>query len=195
MVCRFEAYMGVATEGAPTAAFDLCQDGSLVSDWAHDAVVWCAAADVMSGKNTAEGTKRFDPQQGATRSQAAKMFVRAWLIASGQVEPYQADEASEPAAQAEAADVQVEATFDDVTTFEAAEAAVEPAETETGEPEATVEATAEAATEEPAAEETVAEVQAPEAEADEPAVEADEATGEADVQAAQLEDAEFDLAA
>ena len=140
MVYRFEAFADAKTSDVPTDAFELCIDKGSVSAWARDAVEWCAAADVMSGKDTDEG-KRLDPQQETTRAQAAKVFTRAWRIAWGQVEPYadgQAVDAVQVAADT-TADAQAEATFDEVATFEAAEGTTDGAaagEAAAGEPAA-----------------------------------------------------------
>ena len=129
MLWRFERWASVDVADPPTAAFDALEDGASVSAWAREACVWCAAAGVMTGKETAEGTLRLDPGQGATRAQAAKMLVRAYRILWREVDPYAGDQeaqASAQAADAQAAQaagaVQAEApeapTFDDVT-FEA----------------------------------------------------------------------------
>ena len=127
MVYRFEQFAGAQTTGAPTDAFDQCVDRESVSSWARDAMVWSAAANVLSGKDTAEGVKRLDPQQTATRAQAAKIFVRAYLIAWGMEEPYQFAVGDDGVAGADMQAAQAEATFDEVATFEAAQAADEQA--------------------------------------------------------------------
>ncbi len=114
MIARFASKIGrIDTSDASTEAFDACLDKDSVSLWAHDALVWCASVDVMSGKDIAEGGKRLDPQENATRAQAAKVFVRFWIVVT-EHSPYQADGTAEQAAAAEAQ----EATFDDVATFE-----------------------------------------------------------------------------
>ena len=125
MVWRFERWAGAAVDGAPAAAFAALEDGGLVSGWAREACVWCAAAGVMTGKETAEGTLRLDPWQGATRAQAAKMFARAALIADGE-QPYAAQVASQADEAASQGDAVQQAAFDEVT-FEDV-AFVEPAE-------------------------------------------------------------------
>ena len=127
MVYRFEQFAGAQTTGAPTDAFEQCVDRVIVSSWARDAMVWSAAANVLSGKDTAEGVKRLDPQQTATRAQAAKIFVRAYLIAWGMEEPYQFAVGDDDVAGADMQAAQAEATFDEVATFEAAQAADEQA--------------------------------------------------------------------
>ncbi len=140
MVWRFERWAQASVDDVPTAAFESLEDGDLVSSWARESCVWCAAAGVMTGKETAEGTLRLDPQQGATRAQAAKMFVRAALIAAGE-QPYEA----QPAAQADEVDAQAidvqeaafdEVTFEDVAAVEAVEAS-EPVEADAQPEEAT----------------------------------------------------------
>ncbi len=87
MVYRFAAWAGVTTKDAPLAAYQGCIDTDLVSDWSHDAMVWCAAAGVISGKDTDQGL-RLDPQVGATRAQAAKVFVQLDKLADGETYPY-----------------------------------------------------------------------------------------------------------
>ena len=125
MVWRFERWAGAAVDGAPAAAFAALEDGGLVSGWAREACVWCAAAGVMTGKETAEGTLRLDPWQGATRAQAAKMFARAALIADGE-QPYAAQAASQADEAASQGDAVQQAAFDEVTFEDVAFA--EPAE-------------------------------------------------------------------
>ena len=134
MVWRFARRAGVATSGAPEGNFGRCEDAGLVSAWARDASVWCAAAGVVTGKETAEGTYRLDPRQAATRAQAAKVFVRLQALCSGREQPYlagQADGGAAAQAGAQAADESA-ATFDDVAVFGAVEQpAGDPAEDET----------------------------------------------------------------
>ncbi len=117
MVARFERWAGVDTSGAPTANFDRCTDAASVSDWAADAVTWTAASGVLGGKEIpgeSGTTYRLDPQQGATRAQAAKVFARAWEIQHG-AEPYETQVLAEETAQATGDTAAQEATFDDVT--------------------------------------------------------------------------------
>ncbi len=128
MLWRFERWAGVDVAEPPAGAFEALEDGATVSAWAREACVWCAAAGIMTGKETAEGTLRLDPGQGATRAQAAKMLVRAYRILWREVDPYagtaagqgdgEAEVQADQQADGEAASAQVfEAvvTFDDVT--------------------------------------------------------------------------------
>ena len=117
MVYRFEAWAGVATSGAPAAAFEACSDREGVAGWARDAAVWCAAAGVMEGKDTAGGARRLDPQQTATRAQAAKMLVRACLIYRGE-QPYEPADGQAGSQDAQAQAGQQAAAFEEVATFD-----------------------------------------------------------------------------
>ena len=118
MVYRLAAFVHLDTSDPSPDNFNACEDWRLVSSWAREASVWCAAKGIISGKNTAEGTKRLDPQQGATRAQAAKVFVTLIMVGSEQ-DP---DESAEEALAA----VEEAPTFDDTATFDD----VEPAEGE-----------------------------------------------------------------
>ncbi len=125
MVYRFAQWGDVDTADVPTANFERCIDTALVSAWAHDASVWCAAANVVNGKEIAEGDSMFyrlDPQQTATRAQAAKVFVTLDRYYTDGEQPYEptqavladeADEADEAGQQAEMS-FEEDATFDDV---------------------------------------------------------------------------------
>ena len=125
MLWRFERWASVDVADPPTAAFDALEDGASVSAWAREACVWCAAAGVMTGKETAEGTLRLDPGQGATRAQAAKMLVRAYRILWREVDPYADGQAAQASAQIAGVDAgqatgaagaaDEAPTFDDVT--------------------------------------------------------------------------------
>ena len=124
MVYRFARWAGVKTLSPSTAALDACSDAASVSAWAHDAAVWCAAAGVMTGKDTG-GAPLLDPQATASRAEAAKMFVRLAVLASGSEEPY----ADAPAEAAQAAVVQTATTaaaerveYDDVAEADGDEA-------------------------------------------------------------------------
>ena len=186
MVYRFAQWAQVNTSDAPTAAFEKCVDGASVASWAHDAAVWCAAADVMSGKDTAEGVKRLDPQQGATRAQAAKIFVRVYSLATGQLEPYQAAQDSAVEAQQD----QAETTFEDVATFDVVDELVEATEGAAGETTAEQPAEAEQATDGVAADEPSEPAFEDEQPSDEQAETTDEAAAEQAEGAADA-DAEF----
>ncbi len=95
MVYRFAAWAGVTTEDAPSGAYQKCIDTKLVSDWSHDAMVWCAAAGVITGKDTEKGLF-LDPQAGATRAQAAKVFVQLDKLADGEAYPYDDTDGTDP---------------------------------------------------------------------------------------------------
>ena len=95
MVWRFAGYMGVTVAEPPTASFAACIDSANVASWAHDALVWCAAAGVITGKDTDEGL-RLDAGWGATRAQAAKVFVQLDKLVSGELYPYDDTDAVDP---------------------------------------------------------------------------------------------------
>ena len=121
MVYRFAQWAGIETSDVPTANFDRCVDSALVSDWARDASVWCAAANVLGGKEVTEGDAMFyrlDPQWGATRAQAAKVFVTLDNLYGGQA-PY---EPAQPGDAGTAAGQQAEG-FEGAATFDAVEQA------------------------------------------------------------------------
>ena len=82
MVARYARWAGVDTSDAPTAAFERCLDTASVSGWSRDSMVWCAARGVVTGKETAGGLY-LAPQEGATRAQAAKVFVQALAVTDG----------------------------------------------------------------------------------------------------------------
>ena len=176
MVYRFAQWAGVNTRKVPTDAFNACLDTASVSSWSNDAMVWCAAAGVLTGVDTDAG-KLLDPQASTTRAQAAKIFVQTFSIVTGQVEPYTETQGDDAAA------VQADetATFDDVVTFDAVEAteAAEPATTE--QPAATEQPVA---TEQPADEQAEAAVEQP----------AEDVAAEEQAEAG-FEDVEFDEAA
>ncbi len=89
MAYRFATCEGADVLDAPSESFEACIDTQTVSAWSHDALVWCAAAGVLEGKDTPAG-RRIDPQEGATRAQAAKVFVEIDKITTGEREPYAA---------------------------------------------------------------------------------------------------------
>ncbi len=141
MVYRFAQWAKIETADAPTANFDRCADAGLVSAWAHDASVWCAAAQVMTGK-TSEGADgqtvyTLDPQQTAQRREAAKIFVTLYGYYSDRsLEPYEPAQPGESGGDEGTGDEGTagEASFEDVATFDAVgedaqvEAAEQPAE-------------------------------------------------------------------
>lgn len=122
MVRRYAAWTGTDTSDASEEAFARCIDTARVSSWSRDSMVWCAAAGVVTGKDTPEGL-RLDPQQGATRAQAAKVFVVTRAVTRGEATVPQANAAGEQQdaglaqpeyAPAEEAALPEEATFDEV---------------------------------------------------------------------------------
>ncbi len=119
MVWRFA---GKPAEGVSTDAFERCIDCDSVSSWAHDAMVWCAAAGILTGKDTSEGL-RLDPAWGTTRAQAAKVFVVAHDLPQGEGQGSQdgeepADAPAEQAAASEQAEETDDVTYDEVPTFD-----------------------------------------------------------------------------
>ena len=137
MVYRFEREAGAMTDGVPGANFDRCPDNGDVSDWAAEAVRWCAAAGVLTGvqEKGADGSVTYwlAPGETTTRAQAAKVFCLAWTIrwSSGEspYEPVAQSQAEQQDAQAEAqaSDASETVAFDDVT-FEDAVAALDAAQ-------------------------------------------------------------------
>ncbi len=131
MVYRFEREAGVKTDEVPSANFDRCPDAGEVSEWAAEAVRWCAAAGVLTGikEPGADGAVTYwlAPAEHTTRAQAAKVFCYAWDLRwnAGQ-DPYEAVEGYQAAAQAALAEGQADeaATFEDVTFAEAGAEAV-----------------------------------------------------------------------
>ncbi len=107
MVWRFAKWAGVTTGSASTSAFNKCVDTATVASWAKDAMVWCAAAGIITGSVEADGS-HLNPGNTANRAQAAKIFVQLQKLACGEIAPYSGDEGSD-SSEAEAA------TFDEVT--------------------------------------------------------------------------------
>ena len=95
MVYRYAKYAGINTANPPTASYKKCEDTSQVSDWSRDAMVWCAAAGVITGKEVG-GSLYLAPQETATRGQAAKIFVQLAKMAGGEMAPYDTGETVEP---------------------------------------------------------------------------------------------------
>ncbi len=75
MVYRFAKYARIKTDNPPTSNFYSCGDTWAVPDWSRDAMVWCAAANVITGVQGG-GAPMLTPEGGATRAMAAKIFVR-----------------------------------------------------------------------------------------------------------------------
>ena len=91
MVYRFAKHSGVKVDNPPKKAFNSCGDTASVSSWSRDAMIWCSAAGVITGVQG--GAKpMLAPQDGATRAMAAKIFVQAMNLASGQLAPYSEEE-------------------------------------------------------------------------------------------------------
>ena len=91
MVYRFAKHSGVKVDNPPKKAFNSCGDTASVSSWSRDAMIWCSAAGVITGVQG--GAKpMLAPQDGATRAMAAKIFVQAMNLASGQLTPYSEEE-------------------------------------------------------------------------------------------------------
>ena len=91
MVYRFAKHSGVKVDNPPKKAFNSCGDTAGVSSWSRDAMIWCSAAGVITGVQG--GAKpMLAPQDGATRAMAAKIFVQAMNLASGQLVPYSEEE-------------------------------------------------------------------------------------------------------
>ena len=92
MVYRYAKWANIKTANPPKSAFNSAADTSSVSSWARDAMVWCAAAKVITGVDT--GSKPLlMPQGTATRAQSAKVFVQVSTLTMATVAPYEeADE-------------------------------------------------------------------------------------------------------
>ncbi len=152
MVYRFAYYMGLETSNVPTANFDRCSDVAKVSGYSTTAMKWCAAAEIITGKNVEEGgkqVKRLDPQANATRAQAAKIFVMTYRLIDGSTEPYEAMSFSDEEPLFDEVATYDEVSFDDVTYEQAdAEAATQEVPTEGVVEDATQEVPTEATTQE-----------------------------------------------
>ena len=101
MVYRYAKSVGAVSADIPTANFDRCRDAASVAGWSHDAMVWCAAAGVITGKEL-PGGYFLDPQAGATRAEAAKVFTRVDALVKGEIDPYSLDDLIEEGAVEEA---------------------------------------------------------------------------------------------
>ena len=112
MVWRFAKWAGVTTGSASTSAFNKCVDTALVANWAKDAMVWCAAAGIITGSNESDGA-HLNPDSTANRAQAAKIFVQLQKLACGEIAPYTGDDGTaDPGTDDVTFD---EVTFDEIT--------------------------------------------------------------------------------
>ncbi len=112
MSYRFAKWAGVNVSNPPTAAFKKCVDTASVGSWAKDAMVWCAAASIITGSVEGDGS-HLNPGNTASRAQAAKIFVQIQKLACGQTTPY-SEEADDDSAADEVAE---EVTMDEVVTY------------------------------------------------------------------------------
>ena len=125
MVYRFAKHSGVKVDNPPKKAFNSCGDTASVSSWSRDAMIWCSAAGVITGVQG--GAKpMLAPQDGATRAMAAKIFVQAMNLASGQLAPY-SEEEPEVAEQPAGAPAVTEGELDGLTYLAVPEGAVDAA--------------------------------------------------------------------
>ena len=125
MVYRFAKHSGVKVDNPPKKAFNSCGDTASVSSWSRDAMIWCSAAGVITGVQG--GAKpMLAPQDGATRAMAAKIFVQAMNLASGQLTPY-SEEEPEVAEQPAEAPAAVAGELDGLTYLTVPEGAVDAA--------------------------------------------------------------------
>ena len=125
MVYRFAKHSGVKVDNPPKKAFNSCGDTASVSSWSRDAMIWCSAAGVITGVQG--GAKpMLAPQDGATRAMAAKIFVQAMNLASGQLAPY-SEEEPEVAEQPAEAPAVTEGELDGLTYLVVPEGAVDAA--------------------------------------------------------------------
>ena len=125
MVYRFAKHSGVKVDNPPKKAFNSCGDTASVSSWSRDAMIWCSAAGVITGVQG--GAKpMLAPQDGATRAMAAKIFVQAMNLASGQLAPY-SEEEPEVAEQPAEAPAAVAGELDGLTYLTVPEGAVDAA--------------------------------------------------------------------
>ena len=125
MVYRFAKHSGVKVDNPPKKAFNSCGDTASVSSWSRDAMIWCSAAGVITGVQG--GAKpMLAPQDGATRAMAAKIFVQAMNLASGQLTPY-SEEEPEVAEQPAAAPAAVAGELNGLTYLAVPEGAVDAA--------------------------------------------------------------------
>ena len=91
MVCRFAGVMGIDVSSYDTSAFYAAVDTSDVMPFAVETMMWCADRGLINGNKHGEnGPLTLEPQQGATRAQAAKVFtVLLRDVLSGTVHQHQ----------------------------------------------------------------------------------------------------------
>ena len=75
MLYRFAKYAGYETSKPSSQYIDRCADKDQVANWSLEAMTWCAAAQVMTGKEIG-GAYYLAPQENATRAQAATVIWR-----------------------------------------------------------------------------------------------------------------------
>ncbi len=75
MAWRWARWAGVDVACPDPSAFESTTDSQSVEGWAVEAMTWTAAAGVLTGLDNRDGTYTLDPASGATRAQAAKVFV------------------------------------------------------------------------------------------------------------------------
>lgn len=84
MLYRFAQIQGVADDAGPDVSLSF-DDGDTVSPWAVEAVRWCVAKGLLTGKpGQADDSNtfglRFDPQGPATRAETAAVTARLALL-------------------------------------------------------------------------------------------------------------------
>lgn len=91
MVCRFAGVMGIDVSSYDTSAFYAAVDTSDVMPFAVETMMWCADRGLINGNKHGEnGPLTLEPQRGATRAQAAKVFtVLLRDVLSGTVHQHQ----------------------------------------------------------------------------------------------------------
>ena len=89
MLARYASATGLSISGGSVSGFP---DAAKVATWAKEALAWCNAHGIVTG-DTTTGQAMLNPQSGATRAQAAKMFD----VFSGVVDGREPTTPSEPA--------------------------------------------------------------------------------------------------
>ena len=75
MVWRFAKWCGISVCDPDQTAFKSTTDWRAVDSYAVEPLVWTAAVGIMGGVDNGDGTYSLQPTGGATRAQAAKVFV------------------------------------------------------------------------------------------------------------------------
>ena len=75
MVWRFAKWCGISVYDPDQATFKSTTDWWAVDSYAVEPLVWTAAVGIMGGVDNGDGTYSLQPTGGATRAQAAKVFV------------------------------------------------------------------------------------------------------------------------